>query len=1251
MTTVTLKIQVDKAGASEGIRQVKGDLDGMGAAGAAGGQQAAGGINTMRSAIDGAKAAVGAFLAVYAGIQALSGVVRLADEYQGLTDRLRLATDGSAAFEAAQAGIFAIAQQTGSALGAVTDLYVGLARSTEQLGLSQNDLLTITTAINQSFAVSGTNAASAEAATRQLGQAFASGVLRGDEFNSMMENAPGLASALATSLGVTTGELRRMAEAGELTSEVLATGLLDQAPRIAEQFGEMGLTVGRAFQQLSNSVLRFVGEASQASGAGSALAAVISGIATVLPAVINGFTALAAGYVAVRAAAIVANPAIGFTGTLLAGLATALGVVVAAYLAFKIGEYLANEFEIVRAAGAYLVIGLNAVWEGIKNGASLAMASVVVVFTTAIDSIQERLADLLELWIEFGQTEVFGQAIDFTYGQADALAVLSGRLRESTDSAATTDQAIESLRGKFEESTAASQELSDGLFDGITAYFGTKGAADAAAGATGRAGAAAALSADQIKELEAAQDAAAQASNALRDELERQAALSGGPVVAAYIELAKKLREVDALEIKLAADQGLSRAEAELLRTARVGLTTALVAEVTALSAALTPYEQYLAKLEDERRLLGLIASGNAAAVAQYNAVKRVMEFANAERERGNILTLDEIANLISLETKLDATAAATDRAKQAAEAWSSYWDGAIDAVSGAFGDFVASGLKSFSDFGDALMDIARKIISDLVAAFVRNRIVIPITAALTGGSGSALAGGLGGGGGGAGGILGSLLGGAGGLLGGGFGTGLLASGSIFSGAGFLGGITGSIGAGISSIAGGAFMQGLGLLAGPIGIIGTAVAALTGLFSNNQETLLRVRSQEFNGDRRARGTATSALGNIFVRGETLGDGAAVEIAAAIADFDNIIAGFLSPEQLALVRTRLANVNDTFRDGAATVGNALDARFSAILSTFDANVQAFVGSSGELEERVQRLADAMAITSIAATGLISSDFGEVAEVLERFRASGEGLSDTAFRIVSGMSLIDDTLLMLGGAFGGTRLQAANFAGELIALSGGLDQFATRLDGALRALFSDDERNQFLADQARAALDAALTGLNISGTGLDNIREQLRTQLRAALEAGNTELTNQILTAANALGAFSTAVEALGEDAVAAANAVALGGTSLTPGGGLGSGSGTGSSGAATPVQTQIEASQAAARSLERHTGLLEQIANNTRQTVDPATMEKTARDGSDADRAAASLLGQIKTLIEAAVRTQAQNEIKATVGANKRGARA
>ena len=97
--------------------------------------------------------------------------MRLADEYQSLSDRLRLATGDSAAFAAAQQGVFAVAQQTGTALSAVGGLHVSLSNSTRELGLSQSGLLTITQAISQSFVVSGASAAQTDAAVRQLSRA------------------------------------------------------------------------------------------------------------------------------------------------------------------------------------------------------------------------------------------------------------------------------------------------------------------------------------------------------------------------------------------------------------------------------------------------------------------------------------------------------------------------------------------------------------------------------------------------------------------------------------------------------------------------------------------------------------------------------------------------------------------------------------------------------------------------------------------------------------------------------------------------------------------------------------------------------------------------------------------------------------------------------------------------------------------------------------------------------------------------
>lgn len=1147
MTTVTLRIQVDKAGATQGIQQTRQELAGLGQAGQQAGQQASQGVGAISSALNGARAAVASFLAVYAGIQTLSGVVRLADEYQSLSDRLRLATDGSAAFQAAQAGVFAVAQQTGTALSAVGGLYVSLSNSTRELGLSQNELLTITQAISQSFVVSGASAASTDAAVRQLAQGFASGVLRGDEFNSVMENAPALARALAESLGVTTGELRAMAAEGKLTSDVLAQGLLQQAPQIAAQFDQMGTTVGQAFTRLGNAVLQFVGQANEASGAGAALAAIITGLANNLPLFANGLLAVAAGYAAVTAAAAVANPAIGFTGTLLAGLATAISVVVAAFAAYKLGEYLRDQFELARVAGASLVIGLNDAWQAIRTGAIAAFVAIRVAWVTVVDQIQERVADLLDAFISLSQVELpFGLRADFAYGQADALRQLTETLRSATDATEENDRAIGLLRDEMDRAAADSDAFAADLFDAAEAHNGAAGAADRNRGA--------------VSALAPAMTATASATNAAATAARAARAAFDGATAGA---------------------SGLS------------GATTAAGGSINTMRGAIAG-------------------------------------------------TTGDVGRLGS----------AVDDLGQRAQEFGIDWGLVIDDASRAFGDWVASGLKSFSDFGRSLKQIAKQIISDLAAQFFRSRLTIPITAAL-GGSGAAgaatpgggLLGGAGGAGG-AGGLLGGLLGGAGALFGGtatGLGTGLLASGSIFSGAGLLGGITGSLSAGFASIAGGSILQGVGLLLGPVGIIAGSIAALVSIFKKDKPPDVR-----FGGDnarvRNVEGQFSTVFGTVQAGSRQISYQDFIE---PIQQFDEGIRSLVlatggGADQLTAIGQALSRWVVDLRGDAATAENVLGSRFSAVLTAFSADVQEFVGSSGTLEERVARLGDALTISSIAASGIVSGDFREVADLLTRFRAGTEGLGDTFARLVAGADLINQTLALLGGTFAGTRLQAATFAGELIQLAGGLDQFSATLSGALNALFTDAERNQFLADQARAALNESLRGLNISGVGIDSIRTQLRDQLRAALEAGNAELTNQILAAANQLGAFSSALEALGADAMAAAQQVALGGTSLQPGSGLTAPAGTAAGGTATVPATQLEAGQATVRAIARSNTLLEEIASNTSPSTEEQRAAKSTQNTEGLTRRAVDLLAEVAALLRAQGVQQTQIALKATV---------
>ena len=161
--------------------------------------------------------------------------------------------------------VFDISQNTRSSIEATATLYGRLERSTRSAGTSTGDLIKLTATINKGLAVSGATTEEASSTMTQLSQALASGVLRGEEFNSISENGSRLAVALADSLGVTIGQLRAMAAEGKLTTEVVVNGLLKQSDAIAKEFANTALTMGQAFTVATNNITKFVGESSSVS--------------------------------------------------------------------------------------------------------------------------------------------------------------------------------------------------------------------------------------------------------------------------------------------------------------------------------------------------------------------------------------------------------------------------------------------------------------------------------------------------------------------------------------------------------------------------------------------------------------------------------------------------------------------------------------------------------------------------------------------------------------------------------------------------------------------------------------------------------------------------------------------------------------------------------------------------------------------------------------------------------------------------
>jgi tape measure domain-containing protein len=209
---------------------------------------------------------------------AVTGFVRLADESANLNARLKLATNSTAELTRAQAALFQISQSTSSSFAETSDLYARFANATRTLGVSQERLLAITTSVNQAVQLSGASSGAANAALIQLGQGLSSGALRGEELNSVLEQTPRLAKAIADGFGVTTGQLRTLAADNKLTAEAIVGALESQRATLESEFGTLPQTVGRSLTELGNTALQAAGQIDQSAGLTKALSGAITSL-------------------------------------------------------------------------------------------------------------------------------------------------------------------------------------------------------------------------------------------------------------------------------------------------------------------------------------------------------------------------------------------------------------------------------------------------------------------------------------------------------------------------------------------------------------------------------------------------------------------------------------------------------------------------------------------------------------------------------------------------------------------------------------------------------------------------------------------------------------------------------------------------------------------------------------------------------------------------------------------------------------
>jgi tape measure domain-containing protein len=258
-----------------------------------------------------------AFQAVVAG----GGLINMIEDMQRLNSRLEI-SEGSAGRAAnAMAEIKRIAQETGTPVRDVADAYIRFSGSIQRAGGSQQQSVKFTELLNKALKVSGANAEQAGTVMLQLGQAFESGRLQGDEFRSVAENGGKVLTYLADALGVTRGKLREMATAGELNVDALLK-LTDAAELIEKDFDKLPRTVGDAMTRVGNSFLNVASES-------TLLRTILTGLALALEWVAKRFDALIGAAVVLGISVLIVK-----AGSLAAAITAVSSSLVAARVAF-----------------------------------------------------------------------------------------------------------------------------------------------------------------------------------------------------------------------------------------------------------------------------------------------------------------------------------------------------------------------------------------------------------------------------------------------------------------------------------------------------------------------------------------------------------------------------------------------------------------------------------------------------------------------------------------------------------------------------------------------------------------------------------------------------------------------------------------------------------------------------------------------------------------------------------------------------
>ena len=242
------------------------------------GQKAAGSMGVLKSALSGVASAITTAIIIEYG----KAFLEVADNVTQLQSRiLRLSTD----LGQANSTFFALSQiasNTGASLQETQKLWEKLTSSLQSAGVTNNQILFLTDTLQKIGRVGGSSAEEMANALRQFGQSIDGGIVRAEEFNSVVENMPELARQMAAGMGLSMGQLRQSMLEGKVTAQDALNAIAKQSGYVNQEFSKLPRTMEQAENSLTVSLSLLVGKMNEATGASKTMVAIIDSISAAI---------------------------------------------------------------------------------------------------------------------------------------------------------------------------------------------------------------------------------------------------------------------------------------------------------------------------------------------------------------------------------------------------------------------------------------------------------------------------------------------------------------------------------------------------------------------------------------------------------------------------------------------------------------------------------------------------------------------------------------------------------------------------------------------------------------------------------------------------------------------------------------------------------------------------------------------------------------------------------------------------------